>query len=278
MSSVGEVVRLGAHVTNESGADLNAVDTTLLLTLPDDTIATLDVLNPPAQVGRYQVDYVPTQPGLHVWLWRFAQPAVALEGSFYVSAPGVVGLLSLAEAKKILRITDSRSDDEIQATVVRATELAESQIHELLVRRPVSETRDLGSRFQYRTALPLTYRPVARITLVERLHTSGAVIEAVAPPVVWADEHGILRCARPAVLSGLLRISYVAGPAVVSEVKRGAVEYLVQHLWANRGATLRPRVGGGDQQQGDPGQDGSSRSALPLRVIEQLGPRGPLVG
>jgi hypothetical protein len=274
VSSVGEVVRLGAHVTDEAGADLNAVDTTLTVTLPDDSTQTLDVLNPPARTGYYQVDYVPTLPGGHTWLWAFQQPAVVLEGSFYVSQPGMVGLLSLAEAKKILRITDSRSDDEVAATVVRATELAETQIHELLVRRPVVETRDLG--YSWRTGIALTYRPVTRVTLVERLNGDGSVIEVIAPPAAWADEHGILRCARPVFFTGLVRISYVAGPAVVSEMKRGAVEYLVQHLWTNRGATLRPRVGGGEDSSST--QDGLSRSALPLRVIEQLGPRGPLVG
>ena len=273
MSSVGEVVRLGAHVTDENGADLNAVDTTLTVTLPDDTTQILDVLNPPARTGYYQVDYIPTMPGGHVWLWQFEQPAVTLEGSFYVSQPGQVGLLSLAEAKKILRITDSRSDDEVAATVVRATELAENRIHELLVRRPVAEVRDLGA--SWRRGLALTYKPVNRLTLVERLHADGSVIEAIAPPTAWVDEFGILRCARSAYFTGLLRISYVAGPAVVSEGKRGAVEYLVQHLWTNRGATLRPRVGGGDQPSGD---DAVSRTALPLRVIEQLGPVGPLVG
>jgi hypothetical protein len=273
VSSVGEVVRLGAHVTDETGNDLNAVATTLTVTRPDDTTVTVDVLNPPARTGYYTVDYVPTLPGGHVWLWTFDQPAVVLEGSFYVSTPGVVGLLSLAEAKKILNITDTRNDDAISATVVRATELAETQIRELLVRRPVSETRDLG--YTWRSGLPLTYRPVTKVTLVERLNGDASVIEAVAPPTVWADEFGILRCARPAMFTGLVRVSYVAGPAVVSEGKRGAVEYLVQHLWTNRGAAIRPRVGGGDLSASD---DPTSRVALPLRVIEQLGPRGPLVG
>jgi hypothetical protein len=62
---------------------------------------------------------------------------------------------------------------------------------------------------------------------------------------------------------------------VLPDTKLGAVEYLIQHLWANRGgSTYRPRVGGGEPGSDNAGQ----RSDLPGRVREQLGPAAPLVG
>jgi hypothetical protein len=273
MSGVGQVVRIGTRVTDANGADLNAVTAHLDLTLPDGTTTVLDVLNPPAQTGHYYVDYVPQLPGPFTYRWIFTQPAVALEGAFNVAAIGDVGIISLGDARTLLRITETRFDDDIADTIRRATELAEQESGEVLARRSFTETRSVTG---WCSGVKLTHRPVMRPVLLERLHPSGAVIEAVAPPTIWTDETGILRCGRPAVFMGLIRITYVAGYAVLPDAKLGAVEYLIQHLWANRGgASGRPRVGGGETgaSVGD-----EIATAIPLRVREQLGPKAPMVG
>lgn len=271
MSGVGQVVRIGTRVTDQAGADLNAVTAALELALPDGTTATLDVLNPPAQVGHYYVDYVPLIPGTYTYRWSFTQPAVSQESSFWVPAIGDVGVISIGDARNLLRISETRFDDDIAETVRRATELAERESGEVLARRTFVEDRNsLGWCY----GIKLTYTPVMRPVLLERLHPSGAVIEAVGPPEIWVDGTNILRCARPAALWGLVRITYVAGYAVLPDSKRGAVEYLIQHLWANRGgSTARPRVGGGTAETG-----ADADTAIPFRVREQLGAPTPLVG
>ena len=91
MGAVGQVVRLGARVTDEGGADLNAATVALELTLPDDTTTVLDVLNPPPVIGHYSVDYVPAVPGTFTYRWLFTQPAVAEEGSFTSPVPARSG-------------------------------------------------------------------------------------------------------------------------------------------------------------------------------------------
>lgn len=270
------MVRLGTRVTDQNGADLNAVTASVVLTLPDDTSTTLDVLNPPAVVGHYLLDYVPAVPGTYTYRWVFTQPAVSYESGFYVSRPGAVGLLSLAEGKDLLKIpdTDTRHDADVAETIVRATDLAETTIGEVLVRRTVTETLQL---YGWNDGVRLTYRPVAHPILLQRLNPDQSVIEEVGPPAIWTDEFSILRAARPAALWGLIRVTYVAGPDVVPESKRGGVEYLVQHLWANRGgATARPRVGG--TSAGEAPTDPEDRTAIPTRAREQLGPKAPLVG
>lgn len=273
MSGVGQVVRIGTRVTDVNGADLNAVTANLALGLPDGTTTTLDVLNPPAITGHYAVDYVPQLPGVYTYRFLFTQPAVTHESSFFVSAIGDVGIVSVGAARDLLRISEARFDDDIADTIRRATELAERECGEVLARRTVTETRS-GTGWCY--GIKLAYTPVMRVELLERLHPSKAVIEAVAPPNIWVDDTNILRCARPAALWGLIRITYVAGYAIVPDAKLGAVEYLIQHLWANRGgSSARPRVGGGET--GAATSDESS-TAMPLRVREQLGPKPPLVG
>lgn len=275
MSGVGQVVRLGVAVTDEGGAALNAATVTCVLTLPDGTTTALDVLNPPAVTGHYRVDYVPAVAGLFTFVWLTTAPATEDEGSFYVNEPGAVGIIGLPEGKRLLRIPpeDTRYDDDIEEEIRSATMLAEQESRQVLLRRTVTETRDLGNT--WRNGVALTRAPVVRVVMVERLHSSGVVTEVVTPPDVWGDEAGIVRAMRPAVLWGLVRITYVAGPVVLSPAHRDAVRYLLQHLWANRGGnTARPRVGGGEEAPVDP-QD---RTAIPTRVRELLGPRAPLVG
>lgn len=277
MAGVGQVRRLGIRVRDESGADLNANTVALTITRPDGTSVAVDVLNPPAATGRYLADYVPTVAGLHTYRWVTTQPATEQESSFYVTAPGAVGALSLREAKRLLRIpdTDTKSDETVEETVRAATELAEQESRQVLLRREITETYDLGPG--WREGVALIHRPVVRPVLVERLSTGGDVIESAAPPMVWTTEGGVLRSARPALLWGLVRVTYLAGPAVLSVSHRDAVRHLVQHLWPiHSGSSSRPRVPGQESSGGD--DDDRNGTALPTRVRELLGPVPPLVG
>jgi len=279
MSGVGQVVRLGTSVTSDTGAPMNAVTASLVLTLPDDTTTTLDVLNPPAVTGHYQLDYVPELPGTYTYVWQFEQPAVTYEGSFYASLTGAVGILSLAEGKDILNIPDSdtRHDRAISTEIVRATEVAEGISGEIIARRTFVEVlRTYG----WHEGVRLTNVPVARPVLMERLQPDQTVIEAVAPPAIWTDQFSILRCARPAAMWGLIRVTYVAGPAVVSESTRGGIEYLLQWLWSNRqGASGRPRVGGGAGGGSEAAMEVRvARTAIPYRIVQLLTPKAPQVG
>lgn len=275
MSDLGEVVPLGVVIRDEAGLPVDAEVVRLLITLPDDTVVMPPVTNPPPVVGSYAVDYVPRLlPGLYVWRWEATRPDLVLEGSFHVDAPGAVGVLSLEEAKDVLRIplTETRHDGRVMNAVRAATRLAQRERHEVFMRTPVSETRDLG-RSAVR-GVSLSYRPVMSLTSVTRLDAAGLPVETSAPPEVAVDEHGIVTSAR-LLLWGRVRFDYVAGYRVLPEDYREAVGYILQAVWSNRGgSTGRPRVGGqqaGEDQAGEP-------TSVPQMALDLLGNRGPLVG
>lgn len=274
MSDVGEVVRRAAVVRDETGNVVDATASGCTITLPDGTTEQATVTH--VSTGTYRFDYIPAvQAGTYIYRWVFTGPAVVLEGSFYVSPPGQVGIISLEEARKLLRIGDDndRWDDEIREELWTATIVAERETGRVLVRRTITETREL-SRTSVARGLALTWSPVVSVTALERLSPAGVVIETAAAPDVWVDEQGIVRTRR-VLLHGLVRITYVAGYAAVPVNYRSAVRYLLQHYWANRsGSTARPRVGGSEDAPVDP----DTRTALPTRVAELLGPKTPLVG
>lgn len=276
MSDLGEVVPLGVVVKDENAVAVNAETVELTLTLPDGSAYKPVVLNPPPETGRYAVDYVPReQAGLYSYRWVTTRPDLVLEASFHVERPGTVGVLSLAEAKDYLGMqADDRHDEEIMRAMRSATALAEDARHEVILRRSITETADLGT---YTVAgHALTHKPVLALTSVHRLRY-GTPVEVLAPPAVWVDEHGIVRSVRPAALFGVCRFTYTAGYGVVPEEFREAVGYILQAVWSNRrGSNSRPRVAGSE----DPQSPGSEMPSIPRRALDLLGVsgRGPLVG
>lgn len=282
MSELGEVVPLGIIVRDTAGAPVNATDVSLTLTLPDGTLLAdgtsplPPVLNPPPVAGHYAVDYVPRlQAGMYVFRWETTAPDLVYEGTFHVDPPYSVGLISLTQAKTLLNIDvdDTAHDRDIMDDVAAATELAEQERGEVLLRRTVVEDRDLGRAWT--NAVALTQRPAQVITSVARLDAYGTPVTVLGPPDVWVDSRGILRSARG--LHGHLRITYVAGYRVVPPAFRTAVGYILQAVWDNRGGSARrPRVGG--QQPGE--GDGNDATSVPQRALDLLGTRrqSPLVG
>lgn len=276
MSDLGEVVPLGVVVRDENKVPVDAETVELTITLPDGSTYQPVVLNPPTETGRYAVDYVPReQAGLYSYRWVSTRPDLVLEASFHVERPGTVGVLSLAEAKDYLNMReDDRHDEEIMRAMRSATALAEDARHEVILRRTITETSDLG-----RYPVPghaLVHGPVLALTSVQRLQ-GGAVVETLAPPAVWVDEHGVVRAGRLAALHGLCRFTYTAGYAVVPEEFREAVGYILQAVWsARRGSNSRPRVPGSEDQQ----SPRSEMPSVPGRALDLLGVsgRGPLVG
>jgi hypothetical protein len=270
MADVGELHPLGVFIRDEDGAPLNAASVVLTITKPDLTTVQPPVANPPAETGRYAVDYVPDIPGPYRYRFAATSPALVFEGSFDVEEPGGVGLISLDVAKKLLRIPlDEHDDDDDVMSVVRAaTRAAELETNRVVARRTIVEHRFLRQptrRFAVRR------RPVLALTSVERLD-NGVPVVTITPPYAGITEAGIVSV--NGMVWGPVRTTYVAGPAVTSPSDREAIGYIVGHLWANRqGSTARPRIGG----QGGT-DDAVSTYSIPNRARDLLGRRGPLVG
>jgi hypothetical protein len=193
------------------------------------------------------------------------------EGSFDVEEPGLVGLIGLDVAKKLLRIPldEHDFDDDVMSTVRAATTAAENETGKVLARRTIVEHRFLPQP-TYRYAV--RRRPILALTSVERL-AGGVAAVTIAPPYAAITEAGVVSLANGPVW-GPVRTTYVAGPAVTPPHVREAVGYILGHLWANRqGSTSRPRIGGSDRTE-----ENVAAYSIPNRARDLLGRRGPLVG
>jgi hypothetical protein len=265
---VGEQYPMGIVVRDVDSArtPINAQDVTLTITQPDQTVVTATVANPPAVTGYYSYDFIPPMPGRYVYTWRTTTPTLVLPGSFDAIPTGAAGLISLAAAKRLLRMVDDEHDDDIRGVIRAATRAAELERRETIMRTVKSETKRI--RKPTRRCV-LTHRPVIALTSVLNLDTGVTW----APPMVEVDEHGVLEV-MSGFLMGRIRITYLAGYTVIPDAYQEAVGYIVQHLWQNRsGAANRPRVGG--QAAEEPSGMGYS---IPNRARDLLGHAGPLVG
>jgi hypothetical protein len=272
MADVGELVPLGVLVRDEAGLLLNANTVALTITKPDLTVVQPPVANPPAITGTYVVDYVPDQPGPYRYRWVASQPDLVFESSFDVEEPGLVGLISLDVAKKLLRIPldEHDRDDDIMSVVRAATVAAENETKKVLSRRTITEERFLP-QLTWRYAV--RRRPVFALTSVERI-ANGATVVVIEPPFATITEAGVVTVHGP--VWGQVRTTYTAGPAIVRPNVREAAGYIVGHLWANReGSSARPRIGG---QAAAEDNQGASAYSIPNRARDLLGRPGPLVG
>lgn len=271
---VGDPVALAVRIRDTAGEPVNAESVTFRVTLPDLTVVEPVVANPPAETGRYAADYVATMPGRHTWRAVATNPFVAYEDSFDVRPVGATGLVSLRDAKRILRIpaASTENDDEIRQVVEAATALAEDATDRKILRQRVSETKTVhGPRY----VLPLTHRPVIELVAVTDVDRPEA---APRPATDFdVDERGMITVLGGGPLVGRLRFVYIAGYAVVPANYREAIEHIVQHLWSNRrGRDGAVRVGG---QETDPGDvDAGMGYSIPARAMDLLGQRDPLVG
>jgi hypothetical protein len=126
--SIGQAVPgLAIEVYNTAGVLANAGTAQATIMLDGVTLATLTPDNP--ATGKYQITtYIAASSGLHTVWWTLTAPnAGAQVQSFYVdSASGSVGIVSLAEVKEHLRITQNTYDNKLNDLILTASSLCES--------------------------------------------------------------------------------------------------------------------------------------------------------
>lgn len=272
MADVGELVPLGIVVRDVDPArtPMNANTVTLSITKPDQTVDNPVVVNPPGVAGYYVYDYIPTMAGMFVFRWRTTVPTLVLEGSFEVVAPGAPGVISMAKAKRLLKINaaDDNYDDDIRDVIRAATGAAEHEAGRAIQRQTIVQTKRVRVS---NPRLVLSTLPVISVTSVVNLDSGQTWLGGVDCDV---DENGIVETltGRPNFV-GRLRCEYVAGDTVVSDPDQEAIGYILQHLWANRqGSSGRPaRAGVGDGQS-------EMGYSIPNRARDLLGHAGPNVG
>lgn len=261
---LGDVVALTATARDASGAAANAGGVVLTITLPDGSTASPEVVNPPAKTGEYEVAYPTSQPGLHAVRWVFTDPASAHTDVFNVLPAIPRQIMSLADAKQVLKKKTGVNDDELRSVIAAATGIIEHRIGPVL--RTVRRERHAAGG----SAVALHESPVLEVLSVTHVRGGGPAV-ALADVDVDVDT-GVLR-GLPATD---LVIEYAAGRRVIDQSILEAAGIIIDHLWATRrGHSARPGMFG--QQPESPVNEEQAIAyyagfALPHRAAELLAP------
>ena len=152
---LGDPVGLSVNIRDTAGALANAGAVTLTITLPDGTTASPSVTN--SATGVYTAAYSPTVVGLHGVLWTATGAnASAYRDSFTVLAAGVP-LISLADVKARLNITDTTNDEELRRISAAATARLALEARRVLASTTQTVTVDMTGLSRRVLTLPKPY-------------------------------------------------------------------------------------------------------------------------
>ncbi|WP_030764747.1 hypothetical protein [Streptomyces sp. NRRL F-2664] len=266
---LGDTVRLEATCRDAAGTLTTASSAVLTLTLPDGTTAT-PAVGAPASAGEYRVDYVTTQAGRHAVRWTFTSPASAYTDVFDVREAAPSLILSLADAKRHLRYApdDTSDDDQIREWLETIT-IGVEHFAGVCCRRVVTEQHVIPSVGSATLALRRT--PVLSVTSISAVLTGG---QSYLPADLDVDgPTGIISRLDGARLYGPLRVTYVAGRAVIPANLSSAARIILQHLWRTQYGASRglSSIGGGDDYSVTEPMPGFGY-AIPNRAMQLLEP------
>jgi uncharacterized phiE125 gp8 family phage protein len=168
-----------------------------------------------------------------------------------VVTPPAADPLSLAEAKAHLRVTSSDEDGLIAGYILAAREYVENDTHLRLITQTLDYTIDDGwpcviARGRYRTRIELPVKPVASVTSISYIDSSGAAQTLAADQYVVRTD-GPVPFVEPAYgvswpgvrsQSAAITVRFVAGTSVsdVPNPLMQAMRLLVAHANENREA------------------------------------------
>lgn len=239
-TDLGDLYRLTFTNTSPAGGNVNAGTMTLTITLPDST-ATAPVTVPPLSTGVYQYDYLTSQAGRHLarWVGTGANPGAYSE-AFDVLPAAPPYLVSLADAKDQLHITDNQDDEKLRSFIESATSVVERIRGESIVRRTITEQHEVRTG-----QMVLNRTPVISLTSV--VSTDGFLTWDVSSLLL--SPNGVVST-KPWVgmslmaLTGFISVTYVAGYQVIPSNILDATRIIIEHLWqTRRGSAGGPRPG-----------------------------------
>ena len=271
MIEFGGLYPAALNLTDEDGNPANAGTVTLTITLPDGTVATPDVPNPPPVTGEYRYGYPTIQAGRHTVRWTTLEPQFAYTDVFDVKEELPGAIVSLADAKKQLGIapTDTSSDDELRGWLGACTRAVEREKNEVIVRRQFTFTGWNDNPHSLR----LWKVPVISLDSLARqdgTHTWDTSSD------VWTDpETGLVRLLHGGTrLRGVLTSVHTAGYTIIPENIYTGSLILLQHVWETRRG---PGTVGAGVIGPDEAMDYKQMFAVPRKVREWLGEPRPSV-
>lgn len=257
---LGAVVQLTVSVTDGAGEPANSGNMALTITLPDDSTVIVDPVTPTA-TGSYAYAYTTTQAGRHTvrWVGTGANPA-AYADVFDVRDQAPVAIVSLADAKKQLNITDTGDDDELRGFITGASLAVERELGTVVARRSFTERRTAGSDGR----VLLSNVPVLAVTSAGS--ADGTTTWAAGDLDVDTATGLVTAVAGAAPLVGDIDFTYTAGLRAVPDDYQLATLIVIQHLWE----TQRGRYGAVPGGSTEPEYMSGRGFALPRRALELL--------
>lgn len=251
------------QVKGPDGVLTNAGTVTATITLPGQTTVTPTMNNTGA--GIYSFDYLTTLAGRHDIMVSATGGILGTlvrrwTDSFTV-APAAAGfVLSMAEARAHLNLTDTADDEELRSWLETVTRVVESQVGEVVPKTYVERHRG-GT-----CSLWLRHRPVISITSIAPWLTSGTSYAAADVRATESGRVELLTGGR--FTGGPFGVTLLAGRTVVQANIRDAGKIILKHLWeTQRGASALPL-----QAADDTGPIPGFAFAVPNRAIELLAP------
>lgn len=279
----GGAVPLAWTSTDTTGAPFEGTSVTLTVTLPDGTSATPTVTHVGA--GVYTASFTSTQQGHHLVAWTATATgkADAFADSFEVQPASDPTIVSLAEAKEILQLTGTTSQDLVlQGYNAAATEVADHFCGPSVTRQVTEVIRSQGhalilSKAPVRTDLGTTLDATNRrdgsttngIVSIVPLLSYGFMYDLSQLLVDGAT--GIVRhlAGLPFFYSGdplgQYQVTYWAGRKVIPAGVYQGCKIILEHLYqVKRGGTGAQDVAAGESVTIVPGFS----FAIPNRALE----------
>lgn len=262
---LGATARLTAECRDPGGVLAAAATAVVTVTLPDGTDLTPAVTETQT-AGVYQADVLTTVAGRHTVRWVWTGPGWAYTDVFDVRDEAPPVILSLADAKAHLNLTDSSEDEEVRFWNGATTRAVEFFVGPVVVR----EFTEVHQERAMRTAV-LLRTPVVAVTAVAPVMPGGMTYNV--DDLVVDGETGLVRLASGSVLRGPLRFTYRAGLPVIAENISGAARIILQHLWRTQRASGRSGgIAGSSSDYSVTEPIPGLGYAIPNRAVQLLGP------
>lgn len=254
MYEVGGAVRLTWRVLDPSRTRVDA-DVTLTVTPP-----TGDALTPEPErlsVGEYAATFVPTVHGRYVARWAATGPITASLAEIVNVRAAVepVALISLDQLKAHLNKEDLAEDDELRAFIDTASLVVEEYTGQVWARRTLTEDVYVTGGVAYLRP------PVVAVSAVDGTEVTDAVVDLFT---------GALTAS---IQTGVVRVTYMAGPVEVPEHVQTATAIVAAHLWTSQRPSTPAAVGfgGTDLVAPTPGRG----YLMPNQAAQLLGGKAP---
>jgi hypothetical protein len=259
---LGATVRLTADCRDPGGDLATATTATVTVTLPDGSTAS-PAATETSTPGAYQADYPTTQAGRHTVRWVFTGPAHAYTDMFDVREEAPPAIMSLADARRHLKKTDTADDDEIRNWIGACTRAVEMFVGPV-VPRTVTER----VRFTRASTVALTVIPC--LGLVSAASPRPGGVSYAVDDLDLDVDTGLVEAVSGGLLYGPLDVTYRVGRLAISDNIQAAVKIILQHLWRTRQGPGRPQRGVDDFDVTEPLP--GLGFAIPNRAVQLMEP------